>query len=328
MLESPSRSGRPETRDDVDLAALGETMATFVRVSAPDRYRLCTAGAESNVVSGMAQLRCRTQWWSRLGDDELGAFVDESVAAHGVDVVVDRDPGRPTASCVKEVRPSGSRMRYYRRGSAASRLDLLDVTPLLEVPRLHLTGVTPALSPENCGVVEFLLRERGAGGTSFDINYRPVLWDGPDHAASVLVPLARMADTVFIGEDEAEALLGSADDDVVADALLTGNGQELVLKRGPDEATLITGDARVSEPAHRVDVVDVTGAGDAFAAGFLTATAWEWEPRGRLRLGHFLASRVIGVTGDVGPAVDPGELAAVAAAVRQTVPRRVGESWS
>jgi 2-dehydro-3-deoxygluconokinase len=299
-------------------------MATFVRDGAVDAYRLVTAGAESNVAAGMAVLGCRTQWHSRLGADELGAFVADSLAAAGVDVVVERDPERPTGAAVKEIGDAGSRMRYYRAGSAASRLDLLDTRPAQEAQRLHLTGVTPALSRENSGVVARLLADR-RGGTSFDINYRPVLWASAEQAASVLIPLARSADVVLIGDDEALALLGSDDVDVVARAILVRPDQELVLKRGPSEAVLATEDRRVSEPAHRVEVVDVTGAGDGFAAGYLTAAVWGWPARARLRLGHFLASRVVGVLGDTVPDIDREDLTRLAVDLGQTWPNPTEE---
>ena len=294
-------------------------MATFVRDGGVDRYRLITAGAESNVAVAMAVLGCRTQWRSRLGADELGAFVADSIAAAGVDVVTDLDAVRPTGAAVKEVGPSGSRMRYYRAGSAASRLDLLDTRSLQAARRLHLTGVTPALSPENREVVARLLAGRH-GGTSFDVNYRPVLWADADQAADVLLPLARSADLVFIGDDEARALLGSDDVHVVAQALLVRPGQELVVKFGPVDAVLVTAEGTVSEPALSVDVVDVTGAGVAFAAGYLTAALWGWAARARLRLGHLLASRVVGVLGDTVPGIDRRELVALAADLGQPLP--------
>lgn len=316
----PRRAKDDVSGTDPDLVAFGETMAAFVRAgAADDGYRLVTAGAESNVAAGMAALGCRTQWRSRLGADELGAFVAGSLAAGGVDVMAERDPDRPTGAAVKEVGPDQSRMRYYRTGSAASRLDLLELAPSLKAPRLHLTGVTPALSPENHGVVAQLLAGR-RGGTSFDINYRPVLWAGAEQAASVLVPLARSADLVLIGDDEARALLGTDDVDAVAQTLLVRPDQELVLKRGPAEAVLVTHGGRIAEPAYRVDVVDLTGAGDAFAAGYLAAAVWGWAAHARLRLGHFLASRVVGVLGDTVPVLDRADLTTLAADLGQTWP--------
>ncbi|MCX6460025.1 MAG: sugar kinase [Actinobacteria bacterium] len=313
------------TGTDLDLLALGETMATFVRADSADAYRLITAGAESNVAAGMAALGCRTQWHSRLGTDELGEFVAASLTGAGVDVVAERDPDRHTGAAVKEVSATGSRMRYYRAGSAASRLDLLDAGPAQNAARLHLTGVTPALSLENRELVARLLNER-SGGTSFDVNYRPALWSSAEHATSVLVPLARSADLVFIGDDEARALLGSDDIDVVARAIGMRPGQELVFKRGPVDAEFVTAIDRLAEPAHRVDALDLTGAGDAFAAGYLTATIWGWPPRARLRLGHFLASRVVGVLGDTLPGIDQADLTNVASELGQNWPYPIEET--
>jgi 2-dehydro-3-deoxygluconokinase len=67
------------------------------------------------------------------------------------------------------------------------------------------------------------------------------------------------------------------------------------------------------------------GAGDAFAAGFLAATIWGWSATERLRLGHFLAARVIAVTADIGPSLSAEDLAWIASTFRQSVPQLIGE---
>ena len=313
--------------DPVDLVTLGETMATFVRDGQPDRFRVVTAGTESNVAAGLAQLGCRARWLSRLGNDELGHLVAESIAGHGVDVVVDWDPVRATGVCVKEVSATGTLMRYYRGRSAARHLDEMDLSDLDEAPWIHLTGVTPALSPQDRELVTALLSKRpGSARLSFDVNYRPVLWPDAATAAEVLVRLARLADVIFIGEDEAQALLGTASVDDVAGALLHVEGQQLVFKRGAGAVTLVTSEGQVSEPANDVEVVDLVGAGDAFAAGYLAASIWGWSATGRLRLGHFLAARVIAVTADIGPSIATEDLARFASSVQQRVPQMMGEA--
>jgi 2-dehydro-3-deoxygluconokinase len=307
---------------------VGETMAVFIRDpdGPADRYQLTAAGSESNVAIGLAGLGIRARWLSRLGQDDLGRFVHDFVAGHGVEVEVAWDATRPTASCVKEVQASGSRMRYYRSTSAARRLDLLDLAAVRDADHLHLTGVTPALSSEDRDVVSAMLHRReGAGRTSFDVNYRPQLWAGPEQAAAELVPLAQAADIVFIGDDEARWLLGTDDPAEVADLLLRREDQELVLKGGEGAAMLLTqGGDPVAEPAHRVEVVDLTGAGDAFAAGYLAARFWGWSPRARLRTGHLLASRVIGVVSDIGPRLGDTELADLSRKTGERLPETIG----
>ena len=142
----------------------------------------------------------------------------------------------------------------------------------------------------------------------------------------MLVRLARLADVIFIGEDEAQALLGTASVDDVAEALLHVEGQQLVFKRGAGAVTLVTSEGQVSEPANDVEVVDLVGAGDAFAAGYLAASIWGWPATGRLRLGHFLAARVIAVTADIGPSIATEDLARFASTVQQRVPQMMGEA--
>ena len=144
--------------DPVDLVTLGETMGTFVRDGQPDRFRVVAAGAESNVAAGLAQLGVRTRWMSRLGNDVLGHLVAETIAGHGVDVVVDWDAVRGTGVCVKEVSATGTLMRYYRGQSAARHLDEMDLSALGETAWMHLTGVTAALSPQDRELVTELPR--------------------------------------------------------------------------------------------------------------------------------------------------------------------------
>jgi 2-dehydro-3-deoxygluconokinase len=291
------------------MVTIGETMAGLVRDDAAGCYRFTAMGAESNVAAGMAQLGCRTRWISRLGDDELGRQVADFVRGHGVDAQVDWDPGRVTGVCVKELTPAGTRVRYYRSQAAVRHLDH-DHLRHIGTPRwIHLTGVTPALSPSCAAVVTALATREHDGATrvSFDVNHRPALWRDDSEAARTLIPLARAADTVFIGDDEAERLLGTSDEAEVRRQLLIRDDQEVVLKRGPAAASLLTSAGTVTEPALRVEVVDVTGAGDAFAAGYLTAACNGWGPRERLRLGHRSAARVIGVTGDLVPSLERSE---------------------
>jgi 2-dehydro-3-deoxygluconokinase len=181
---------------------------------------------------------------------------------------------------------------------------------------VHVSGITPAVSPSAASLITMIMERRAghAGKVSFDVNYRPALWPDAATASRMLVPLARQADVVFIGYDEAESLLGSCDEGEIARHLLTREGQELVIKRGGGAASVVTSTGSVSEPAIPTAIVDLTGAGDAFAAGYLTGACWGWDASQRLRLGHFLASRVVGVPRDLGPAVDKAELARISSA--------------
>ena len=106
-------------------------------------------GAESNVACHLAVLGLRSAWVSAVGDDAFGRAVVSAVESFGVDVSgVVVDPARPTGLYVKESDASGSPVRYYRRGSAASGMGpaLLDGLPLDTARR----SCTPAGSRPRC----------------------------------------------------------------------------------------------------------------------------------------------------------------------------------
>jgi 2-dehydro-3-deoxygluconokinase len=285
-------------------------MVAFVTSTDRRRYLAVTAGAESNVAIGMAQLGCRARWVSRLGDDPLGAFIEDSIAAGGVEVAVVRDSERPTGVLTKHVTDSRSHVQYYRSQSAARTLSIDDLRRVGATRWMHVTGITAALSTSAAGLVDAVMERRTghAGRVSFDVNHRPALWPDPAAASRLLLSHCRRADVVFIGDDEAEALLGTSEAGRLSEMILRREDQELVLKRGGAGASVVTGGGETFEPALPVDVIDPTGAGDAFAAGYLAASCFGWPAQARLRLGHLLGSRVVGVLEDVAPPLSPAEL--------------------
>jgi len=295
MPTAPRESG-PE------LLAIGETMAMVAPFTGDalvhaQQFRLDAGGAESNVAAHVAALGHRAAWFSRLGDDALGHRVHTQLAGRGVDVTsVLFDPAHPTGLYVKD---PGQGVQYYRAGSAASHLSAADAdrVELTGVRILHVSGITAAISSLAAGFLSRIIDRAHDAGVlvSFDVNHRVALWDCAA-AAGTLAALARRADLVFTGRDEAESLWGTATAAEVR-ALFTEVG-ELVVKDGSVGATVYLGDLEVFEPALVVDVVDVVGAGDAFAGGYLAALLEGASPEERLRAGHRRAALTLLTTGD------------------------------
>ncbi|MDQ3402374.1 MAG: sugar kinase [Actinomycetota bacterium] len=263
-------------------------------------------GAESNVACTLARLGVRSAWVSAVGADPFGRAVVAAVAEAGVDVSGVRvDPVRPTGVYIKESDASGSRVRYYRNGSAASAMGPERVADLAVdgVRVVHLSGITAALSPSCRALVDAVLAlPRTSHLVSFDVNWRPALWVGGD--GGVLRALADRADIVLVGADEAKALWGTEEPEAIR-ALLPGPAT-LVVKQAERGATLVERDpatgldrAAVFGPALRVDIVEPVGAGDAFAAGFLAATLTDASPLRRLRAGHLQAAGALRTHDDV-----------------------------
>lgn len=284
------------------LLAVGETMAMVApaaaeRLESATDFRMDAGGAESNVAAHVAALGQRAAWFSRLGADALGRRVAGRISGRGVDVArVIVDARHPTGLYVKD---PGHGVSYYRAGSAASHLTPADADAIAwdGVAVLHASGITAALGGTAPAFLDRVIdRARDAGVVvSFDVNHRAPLWTAAA-ASGPLLALARRADIVFVGRDEAETLWDAATADA-ARALLS-DVPELVVKDGSVGATLFSGDDRVFEPAQVVDVVEPVGAGDAFAGGYLAARLAGASAAERLRTGHARAALTMRTTGD------------------------------
>lgn len=308
-----------------DVVCLGESMVTFVpsrpgRLADVPSFARTIGGAESNVACALAAAGHSVSWVSRVGADGFGDHLVAAVAAYGVDTTgVHRDRDRPTGIYF---RTAGDRatdtheVLYYRAGSAASAMSPANtpVEGLWSGRVLHVSGITAALSPDCLALMrEITTRRPGRPLVSFDVNHRPGLWRDASGArdatgARVLLELARGADLVFVGEDEAAEAWDLHGGDAIRAAL--PEPATVVVKRGSAGATVYhaqgpgAADTVTSVPALRVDVVAPVGAGDAFAAGFLSATLRGLPMAARLRHGHLTAAATLTVAADL--AAPPG----------------------
>jgi 2-dehydro-3-deoxygluconokinase len=290
-----------------ELLCVGETMLLLTPVEAPltsaDHYTVGLAGAESNVAVHAAALGRDGAWASRVGDDPFGHRIVDELQARGVEVLVETDASAPTGIMFKDPDPDGSRVHYYRRGSAASLMDagFVSAEAMRDVRIVHTSGVTPALSDSCERMVDALYDDARDAGclVSFDVNDRRPLWP-LEVAAATLARLADAADICFVGRDEAERLWGTATVDEIRTHL--PHVDLLVVKDGAVGATAVrAGSPPVFVPAPIVEVVEPVGAGDAFAAGFLSALLAGDDDAACLSAGHEVAARALSTTHDIPP---------------------------
>ncbi|MEU7160613.1 sugar kinase [Streptomyces chrestomyceticus] len=323
--------------DGGSVLTFGETMVAL-RSSGPLKLggtmNVSIAGAESNVAIGLARLGHTVRWVGAVGDDEAGELVLRTLRAESVDVSgAWKDAGAPTGLILFEPRlPDLTRVHYYRAGSAGSRLtpDILDRAFATAVPRvLHLTGITPALSPTARAASTHALRLAHDHGTlvCLDVNHRARLW-AADQASAVLQDWMPYVDLLIASADELPLCLppGSpTDTGAQARALLSAGVQEVTVKLGSAGATSYTrpfrpgapagstsdthsaeapsdaqdagGDA-LRQPAVAVRAVDAVGAGDAFVAGYLSALLDGEGVAGRLERGVTTGAFAVASPGD------------------------------
>lgn len=294
-----------------DLTTLGEMM---LRLSVPSGERLQTAarlevypaGAEANVACLLARLERCTLWAGALPENPLGRKAADALRLAGVDLggVIWRTDGRMGVYYVEFGEPPrGTQVTYDRAGSCMARLEpsQVDWESLLDTRLLHLTGITPALSPSCREITAEALRrarERGVP-VSFDVNYRQRLWPEAE-AAATLAPLIQGVDLLFCSAADAARLFDCRGDmQATAQALLErSQARHLIVTFGAEGAMLWDGKEWRREPARPTRIVDRLGAGDALAAGVLHGWLDGDLPAG-LRYGVTLAALALSQLGDM-----------------------------
>ncbi|WP_104165485.1 sugar kinase [Cryobacterium sp. N22] len=266
------------------VVTLGETMAlmssdTCGPLQHSRAMTMGIGGSESNVAIALRRLGVDVTWIGRVGEDSLGDLVAREIGAEGVAVCAVRDPDAQTGVMIKERRTSRqTRVWYYRSGSAGSRLCPADIDPatIRSAALLHVTGITPALSPSAADATFTavnLAREAGVP-VSFDLNYRGKLWSAAE-AREVYRRLIPLADLVFAGDGEAEIAVGAGQQPAggsgmdLAHRLVDAGAGQAIVKLGEHGAVAVVDGVEYQRSAITVEALDTVGAGDGFVAGYL-----------------------------------------------------------
>jgi ribokinase len=288
--------------NDVRIVVLGDVMLDVVTVLSDEpahgsdtasRISLRPGGSAANVAAWLAAGGTATTYVGRVGDDETGRQAVEALRGVGVDLRVSIDPARPTGTCVVLVHPDGERTMFPEVGANAA-LSVRDVDEALaDVPafwHLHVSGYALLSGAQQAALhAVATARERGASTSVTCASAAPLRRVG----AGTFVGLTRDIQVIFANAEEAELLTGHADP-VAAAAGLTNTYPHAVVTCGSGGAVYRTpGFPHVHSPAHPVEAIDSTGAGDAFAAGFLAAWLSGSAPAAALSAGHQRAARAV-----------------------------------
>lgn len=296
----------------LDVVTLGEAM---IRLATPVGEALEStaslearvAGSEANVAIILARMGFRTGWISKLVEDPLGRRIAAEVRRHGVDVsrVIWTSQGRTGLYFIERALPvpHGVMVYYDRAGSTCTTVTPgeVDWAYVRDARWVHVTGITPALSPSCASVVARMLEEAEGAGipTSFDINYRRKLWSS-ERARETLEPMLGNLNLLIVTQEDAHDVLGSEGDAAEIATELRTRLRSLIaiVTAGANGAYLADNEGLHHEPAMPGAEVDPIGRGDAFAAGVLWG-ALEGDVRAGLRYGVALAAVTQATMGDI-----------------------------
>ena len=299
------------TEPRFEVTTFGEML---VRLSVPSGQRIENAsqfdvnpaGAEANVATLLARLERRTGWLGALPQNPLGRLAFHALRGAGVDTdgVLWKASGRMGTYYVEFGEPPrGIQVTYDRANSCTTQLRADDVNwdLLLDTRLLHLTGITPALSPSCLDIVAHAIQRAKECNVaiSFDINYRQKLWPEAE-AAQTLLPLIQGVELLFCGQADAVKLFNCTGSmkHVAQGILELSKARHIVVTFAEQGALLWNGSEWIHEPARPVRIVDRLGAGDALAAGVIHG--WlNGDLSAGLRYGVTLAALALAQFGDM-----------------------------
>lgn len=273
----------------------------------PDRGRLVlvddmalhTGGCALNAALGLARLGLPVEVIGKVGVDPFGDFLLRTMAGAGIGTRgVARDPDTGTSATMVMVEPDGERrFVHYIGANARLRLDDIDSALVLGASILHLAGalVLPGLDGPPMAALLQVARSAGV------ITFLDTVWDDTGRWLDLLGPSLPHTDYLVPSLAEAQALTGLDDPDGVARALLDRGVGTVALKMGEAGCLVVSASGeRLRLPALDVPVVDATGAGDAFAAGFMAGVWLGWSLERAARLANAVGALCVTGAGAAG----------------------------
>ncbi len=244
-----------------------------------DEIRLTAAGTAAGTSVDLAKLGVRVRNVGALGDDYIGDVVADLLSSQGVDVThVIRRRGERTSATILPIRPNGERPALHAAGASATAT-FGDFSPetwtMVESARVvHLGGLDamPALDSEGVAAVVARARERGAVVT-MDVLRN----EGPE-GLERMAPILRYVNWFCPNDEQLRTLTGRDDLEEAAHVVRQRGVDGVVVTRGAQGCLVVEAERTTGFPALAVDVVDTTGCGDAFDAGFVAGLVAGLEP--------------------------------------------------
>jgi sugar/nucleoside kinase (ribokinase family) len=251
------------------------------RLSLVEELGMGVGGCAANSGISLTKLGVETSVMGKVGDDGFGRFVREQLQAEGVEVSgIAVDARKGTSATMIMIDDAGERSFIHCIGANATvRPEELDMELIAGARIFDFAGalVMPGFDGEPAASVLKAAQEAGVT-TCMD-----TVWDATGRWMELLEPCLPYADMFLPSLAEAVEITGEQEPERVAEVLLEAGVKTVGLKMGEEGCYIRTAEEELRLPAYEVAVVDGTGSGDAFVAGFVRGTlaGWDLEHVGR-----------------------------------------------
>lgn len=278
--KSRSKKSKIMAGKNYDVTAVGELLVDMIStdrgadITEAHNFKMASGGGVANVAVGCARLGLKTAFIGKVGDDPFGRFLEKELRANGVyteGLKFSKEHSTPivfvTLDC--DAKPS-----FYLYGMPGADLMLEKSDIALEIVTttriLHFSTVTMTMEPARSATIYAVQSAKSSGAMiSYDPNIRLHMWKEKSEALYWAGWMLLFADIVKLNEEEAELLVGTGNAVSACMEILDKGAQVVAVTLGEKGVYFATKKFSGSVKAPKVNVVDTTGAGDAFMAGLL-----------------------------------------------------------
>jgi sugar/nucleoside kinase (ribokinase family) len=250
-------------------------------------------GQAANVSTWITRTHSKAQLVARVGNDPVGFALISDLDKYGVEHMNLMHSGRPTGVVVILVDANGERTMFPDNGANAD-LEVSDLPPLDDVDGVYLSGYALLDFRSRDAVLSMIAKIKAAG--------KPIYFDPTTTGAMKIVSReevlswVKLMDGILLNSEEA-LYLGDAKDVETAEKNLTAYTPLVVIKLGSRGAMAVHKDVVAKVSAVTTNVVDTTGAGDSFAAGFIPKWLETNDLEASLSAGTALAAKCVATVG-------------------------------
>ena len=263
-----------------DVVCLGELLIDFVptvsgvTLAEAPAFQKAPGGAPANVAVGLARLGIPSAFMGKVGEDEFGRLLAQTLANNGVDISpLFFSKVARTALAFVSLTAAGERdFMFYRHPSADMLFEPgeVDEASLRQAKILHYGSISLISEPSRSATFHAVeIAEKNGLMISYDPNLRLPLWPGEEEARAGMLSGWRHAHLVKVSAEEITFLTGEQDLSRGVDRLWQPSLKMVVVTLAAEGCRYFTREAEGRVLGFAVDVVDTTGAGDAFVAGLL-----------------------------------------------------------
>jgi sugar/nucleoside kinase (ribokinase family) len=250
-------------------------------------------GQAANVATWITRTHSKAQLVARVGNDPVGFALISDLDKYGVEHMNLMHSGRPTGVVVILVDSNGERTMFPDNGANAD-LEVSDLPPLADVDGVYVSGYALLDFRSREAVLSMITKIKAAG--------KPIYFDPTTTGAMKIVSRdevlswVKLMDGILLNSEEA-LYLGDAKDVETAEKNLTAYTPLVVIKLGSRGAMAVYKDTIAKVSAVTTNVVDTTGAGDSFAAGFIPKWLETNDLEAALSAGTALAAKCVATVG-------------------------------